>query len=159
MSRRRPGPQPVAPELTVLRGNPGHRPVSAPSTPKPAAGGAIPRPPASLLAAGRAAWRRYWTGGRAWLGEADFEGVRRLCTLIDIATEVEAAVRAEGFLVKNARTKRSAVHAGFNTMLGIYKAIADLESAHGFPATERGRIKTSSGAGDDIDRWMTGGSS
>jgi hypothetical protein len=82
--------------------------------------------------------------------------VRRLCTLIDIAADVETRIRAEGFLHVNGRTKRSAVHAGFNTLLGIYKSIADLESAHGFPATERGRIKTTTAGGDEIDRWKSG---
>lgn len=153
----RPGPQPKPVELKLLEGNPGRRPIGkAPAAGKPER---TPPAPRGLAAPGKAAWRRYWQGGRAWLSLGDYDAIWRACKLIDRAAAIEAAVDAEGFMVKNPRTKRSTVHAAFNNLLGVYRAIADLETAAGLPATERGRIATTKTEGDEIDRWKAGTSS
>lgn len=115
-----------------------------------------PSPPRGLGNAGRAAWRRYWQAGRAWLSLGDYDAIWRACKLIDRAAAIEAAVDEEGFMVRNQRTKRSAVHAAFNNLLGVYRAIADLETAAGLPATERSRIRPEKTDGDEIDRWKAG---
>lgn len=151
MSGRRRGPQPDAPELRLLKGNPGKR--RTPDAPPPVQPARIPAAPRELGKAGREAWRLYWTGGRAWLGLGDFERIRRACKLIDRAAAIEVAIEAEGFMIKNARTKRSAVHSAFNHLLGIYKAIADIEAGSGLPATERGRVRMDNHEGDELDQW------
>lgn len=150
---RRPGPQPDAPELVLLKGNPGRR--SRPDAPAAVKPGSL-RPPVGLGKAGRAAWSRYWQGGRTWLGLGDYEAIARACRLIDRAAMIEAAIESEGFMVRNARTKRSAVHSAFNHLLGVYRAIADIERAAGLPATERSRVRAEKTDGDEIDRWERG---
>lgn len=154
MSGRRRGPQPKPVELVVLEGNPGRRKVPTPPPAEKPSG--VPPAPAGLGEAGAAAWERYWTGGRHWLSLADFDAIHRACKLNDRAAALEAAIETEGFLVVNRRTKRSAVHAGFNHLLGIYRAIAIIEQTAGLPATERSRIKPENSDGDDVDRWMSG---
>jgi hypothetical protein len=154
VSGRRPGPQPDAPELTLLKGNSGHRPTpAAPPSGKP---GSVLIAPKGLGPAGKQAWRLYWEAGRAWLSQADRVALLRACKLADRAALLEKAIDDEGFLVRNARTKRSAVHAGFNHLLGIYKAIATIEQVAGLPATERSRVRAEQNAGDEIDRWQHG---
>lgn len=155
--RSRPGPQPKPLELKVLEGNPGRRPLGdVPSAEKPVG---LPSAPDGLATAGQAAWARYWRGGSAWLSLGDYDAIWRACKLIDRAAAIETAIDAEGFLVVNRRTKRSAVHAAFNNLLGVYRAIADLETAAGLPATERSRIRAEKHDGDEIDRWMAGAGS
>lgn len=152
--RTRPGPSPEPVELKLLKGNPGRRPIKdAPPADKPSK---IPRAPTGLGSQGKATWQRYWTGGRAWLSLGDYDAIWRACKLIDRAAAIEAALDAEGFLVVNRRTKRSAVHAAFNNLLGVYRAIADLETAAGLPATERSRIRADRHDGDEIDAWQRG---
>ena len=154
MSGRRTGPQPDAPELVMLKGNPGRR--SRPEAPPAGKPGGTPTTPKGLGPAGREAWRLYWEAGKAWLSQADRVALVRACKLADRAAALEAAIDAEGFLVVNGRTKRSAVHAGFNHLLGIYKAIATIEQIAGLPATERSRVRAEKTEGDEIDRWKTG---
>ncbi len=152
--RTRPGPQPKPVELKLLEGNPGRRPIrDAPPAEKPAG---PPGPPRGLGRRGRAAWKRYWDAGKAWLTMGDFDALWRACRLIDRADSIETTIDAEGFMVLNEDTGRSYPHAALNTLLGIYRAIADLETAAGLPATERGRIRADKTAGDEIDRWKAG---
>lgn len=154
MSGRRPGPAGDPPELVLLKGNPGRR--SRPKAPPAGKPGAAPPAPKGLGAAGRESWRLYWEGGKAWLSRGDQPGLIRACKLADRAAAIEAAIDAEGFMVVNRRTKRSAVHAAFNHLLGIYRTIAAIEQLAGLPATERGRVRAEKTDGDEIDRWQSG---
>lgn len=154
MSGRRPGPAADAPELVLLKGNPGRRPrPKAPPAGKPSG---VPPAPKVLGPAGREAWRLYWAGGKAWLSRGDQPALVRACKLADRAAAIELAIDDEGFMVKNARTKRSAVHAAFNHLLGVYRTIAAIEQLAGLPATERGRVRAGKTEGDEIDNWQRG---
>lgn len=157
MSGRRPGPAGDPPELVLLKGNPGRRKrAEAPPSGKPSG---IPRAPSGLGPDGRLAWRLYWEAGKAWLSRGDQVALVRACKLADRAAAIEKAIDDEGFMVKNTRTKRSAVHSAFNHLLGVYKAIAVIEQLAGLPATERSRVHAEKTDGDEIDRWKHGSGS
>ena len=116
----------------------------------------MPAAPKDLKAAGRAAWRRYWEGGRAWLSMGDYDALARACRMVDRASELEATIEREGFTHVNPDTKRSAVHHSYNNLIGIYKTIADIERMAGLPATERSRVSATKQQGDSIDAWEKG---
>lgn len=147
----RPNGRPPKPtELKVITGNPGKRPLRrSPGGTKPSR---VPGAPTVLRKAGADAWTIYWTHGRAWLAETDRPLVTRLCRLIDAAADLEAVIDAEGLTHRN-RSRRSSVHHSFNNLLGIYKAIADLESRAGFTPTDRARLEVPAGSGDELDAW------
>lgn len=149
----RPNGRPPKPtELKVITGNPGKRPIRrSPAGTKPSR---TPAAPVVLRDAGRAAWSIYWTHGRAWLAETDRPLVTRLCRLIDAAADLEAVIDTEGLTWKRTRrSPRSSIHHSFNNLLGIYKAIADLESRAGFTPTDRARLEVPAGSGDELDAW------
>lgn len=153
MTRRLPGPRPQPSELALLRGNPGKRaipkpvPVAKPSTTPPV--------PVTLDSPGRAAWDLYWRYGSAWLAYTDIPMVTRLCEMVDDATAMRATIREEGLMHRNPRTKRSAAHFGLSQLLGVYKAIADLESAAGFTPTDRSRLKVDApDEGDALEQHL-----
>lgn len=151
MSRVR-GRPPTVPELKVLTGNPGGRPI--PASPRGEKPDAIPEPPSKLRRAGKAAWRLYWRHGRMWLAYTDIPAVTRVCKLQDYAAELERRIDAEGIAHRNAETGRSAVHHTVNNLLGLYKAIGDLESALGFNPRDRARLKAeAAGPADPLDSW------
>jgi P27 family predicted phage terminase small subunit len=61
-----------------------------------AAPAALPPPPDTLGASGRAHWCRVWNQGRAWLCELDYGAAQRYCETFDLRDSMIAAVRAEG---------------------------------------------------------------
>jgi phage terminase small subunit len=146
------GRPPIPRELKVLRGQapPQEKPTgAAPST--------VPEPPDDLGEPGRRAWALYWEHARAWLKWTDLPLVERLCRLADDAAVIRAAVLDEGLTVRNKRTHRSAVHAGYNSMLGVYKAIERLEASLGFSPVDRGRVQDRNEDADDpLARWIAG---
>jgi P27 family predicted phage terminase small subunit len=147
------GRPPTPPELKVLRSR------TPPSKEKPPgdAPSAIPEPPDDLGEPGRRAWVLYWEHARAWLKWTDLPLVERLCRLIDDAATIRAAVLDEGLTVKNKRTRRSAVHAGYNSMLGVFKSIERLEASLGFSPVDRSRVQDRSEDADDpLARWIAG---
>lgn len=153
---RRPGPPPKPVELTLLEGNPGKR---KPPTVAPAAGklSRLPPAPTGLGPAGRAAWKRWWEGGAAWLSKGDYDALWRAAKMVDRAAELERVIDREGFTHLNPETKRSAVHHSYNNLIGLYKTIADIERQAGLPATERSRVSArADSAGDPLDQWETG---
>ena len=152
---RPPGRPPIPRELKVLRGQ------APPSQEKPPgdAPSTVPEPPDDLGEPGRRAWALYWEHARAWLKWTDLPLVERLCRLADDAAVIRAAVLDEGLTVKNKRTHRSAVHAGYNSMLGVFKAIERLEASLGFSPVDRGRVQDrSEPADDELAEWIARGS-
>lgn len=153
MTRGNQGRPPGMPELKALTGNPGKRPI--PPSPPGEKPDQIPDPPSKLRAAGVRAWRLYWRYGRMWLAYTDLPAVLRVCKLHDIAATIEARLEREGLMHQNPGTKRSAVHHSLNNLLGVYKAIGDLESALGFTPRDRARLKAEAeGPVDPLDSWQ-----
>jgi P27 family predicted phage terminase small subunit len=155
MTTGRPPGRPALPTaLKVLHGTDRGHPAPKGTTPA-----AMPEAP-NLGDAGREAWELYWTNGRAWLAETDRPVLERLCRLIDDAAAMRATIDAEGLTHVNARTKRSAVSALYNSLLGVGKQIASLEAACGFTPADRARLRFSGTAPEDpLERWIrTGGS-
>lgn len=151
---KRPGPPTQPTELKLLNGNPGKRKL--PDSPPGVKPRTIPPEPVGLGPTGKAAWLLYWTHGRAWLALTDLPHVARLCRLMDAAATMEAAIAAEGMLIVNAKTKRSAAHFLLSQLLGMYNTIGDLESSCGFTPTDRARMKVTTDESDELDRWQAG---
>jgi hypothetical protein len=155
MTTKKPGPRPEPVELKLLKGNPGRRPLPSGSVAEKPLD--TPEPPAYLGPAGRDAWNIYWTHGKPWLAYTDIPLIRRICRLIDRAEAIEAAVDAEGLMHLNGETGRSAVHHSFNTVLGLYSRIADLEASAGFNPSERGRMNLKPATVDPLAEWQAQG--
>ena len=149
---RSPGRPPEQPAMKVLTGNPGKRPI--PDSPRGEKPDALPDPPSKLRVAGKRAWALYWRHGRMWLAYTDIPAVSRICRLHDIAATIEAKIEREHWTHQNPETKRSFVHPMLNNLLGVFKAIADLESALGFNPRDRARLKAEAeGPVDPLDAW------
>jgi P27 family predicted phage terminase small subunit len=149
MTTGRPPGRPALPTaLKVLRGTDRDHPAPKGKTPA-----AVPDAP-DLGLAGRDAWELYWTNGRPWLAETDRPVLERLCRLIDDAAAMRATIEAEGLTHVNARTKRSAVSALYNSLLGVGKQIASLEAACGFTPADRARLRFAAPEEDELQRWM-----
>ena len=151
---RLPGPPRQPTELKVLRGNPGKRKL--PDSPRGQLPADIPAPPAALGRAGLRAWELYWRHGRPWLALTDMPHVERLCFVLDMAAEMEEAIRTEGLTFLSPRTKRSSPHYLLNNLLGLYKLIGELEATCGFTPSDRARMKAAPQEADALDRWLAG---
>jgi P27 family predicted phage terminase small subunit len=154
--------RPVPTELHVVRGTrsrlaerrraAGQEPADAP-TPS-----GVPPAPAGLRAPGREAWANIWTFGATWLRESDRLAVSQICTLVDDAAELREVIRREGFVALNKRTRRSHVHASYNNLLGLYRAIERQMASLGLTPADRQRLHADRDAGEDpTSAWLAGG--
>jgi P27 family predicted phage terminase small subunit len=94
------GTKPIPPELKVLAGNPGGRPI--PNTPKPPTGATVLRCPPHLRGEARKQWRKIAKDlyGSGLLTKIDRPALSAYCTCWDRWLQAEDHVREHGVILR-----------------------------------------------------------
>lgn len=157
-----PGPPPADPARARRLGNPGKRRLPPPpALPDPLAPGLPPSPllpasrarsragapavpippvPRGLAAAGRAAWRRLWRVGHAWLSwDADLALLTRLCEGYDERATLQAEIAASGRTTTGSQGQLVS-HPAVTQLRALEALLTRWEALCGFTPADRSRL-------------------
>ena len=135
-----PGPPPKPTEVKRRTGNPGHRPLPTPMAVLPAARLGVPRAPSTLKKDGKAAWRRLWGVGHAWLSPAtDWDIMVRLCEAHDERAHLKDMIRQTGHFTRGSAGQHTSSPAVLQ-LRTLESLMTRWESLCGFTPSDRSRL-------------------